>query len=99
MRIEVTLDTVSPTVVLHEPREMRSFDVVLTGNEGVRPAIEHAGIPRFEQHLWIPEKLIRELAGAEADEAWEADFAQLVEFAKSKGWYDEELAAIRGHVV
>ena len=41
---------------------------------------------------------VRRLAAGRVPDGWEADFAAMVGYAKSKGWLDESGEAIQAHV-
>jgi len=41
---------------------------------------------------------VRRLADGKVSDGWEADFAAMLEYAKSKGWIDEQGEAIQAHV-
>jgi hypothetical protein len=99
MIVEVDLRTQPAAARLVEPDDFGAFKLVLLDNgpsAGARLA--EAGIPMLEEHAWVPLDLVRELAGDAASAEWEGSFAAMVEFARGRGWLDEELAAIRAHV-
>lgn len=41
---------------------------------------------------------VRRLAAGRVPDGWEEDFAAMVDYARSKGWYDEAHKAIQAHV-
>jgi hypothetical protein len=84
---------------LLEPDDFRAFKAVLL--EAGTPLAERlasAGIARVEEHVWVRIDALRELAGERATPAWEASLAGMIEFARSRGWVDDELGAVRAHV-
>jgi hypothetical protein len=94
--VEVRLGTGEPQVELLEPDVFTAFKVVLYGGG---PALaETPGVARVEEHAWIPIDRVRELAGAGATPEWEESFQGMLGYARSKGWVDDELDAVRAHV-
>ncbi len=84
---------------LLQPTEMKSLDIeVRPAAANVAGRVRELGLPRFEQHGWIPVSLLQQLAGEARTPAWDAELTKMVAFAKSRGWYDEELDAVRAHV-
>jgi len=61
-------------------------------------ALDAVGIARLEEHAWVRVGALRELAGSRATAEWEASLASMLDFARSRGWVDEEQDAVRGHV-
>lgn len=98
--MRLSLNTITGEMQLSSPSEMRSLDIELQpAEQNVSARVRELGLPRFEQHGWIPVALLQQLAGDTRTEAWDADLAKMVDYARSKGWYDEETAAVRAHVV
>lgn len=97
--MRVRIDVSAGSAELLDPEDMKAFDIELAGGSDVAAAARAAGLPRFEQHGWVPVALLRELAGEARTPEWDAQLDGLVGYARSKGWYDEEHAAVRGHVV
>lgn len=99
MIVEIDLSGEEPVARLLEADDFKGFKVVLR-QAGAPPAERLApfGIARFDEHAWVRVDALRGLAGASATAAWEESFAAMLEFARSRGWVDEELAAIRAHV-
>jgi hypothetical protein len=94
--VEIRLDTDTPEVELLEPDVFTAFKVVL---RDAGPSL--AGAPvvaRVDEHAWIRIEALRELAGESATPAWEESLAGMVAYARSKGWVDDELGAVRAHV-
>lgn len=100
MELEVDLRRVPVGARLLDPDDFKSFRVVLVDAAG--PSAEElapAGIARLDEHAWVRIDDLRRLAGDAATPAWEESFQSMLEFARSKGWVDDELGAVRGHVV
>ena len=99
MIVEVDLRTEPARARLLEPDDFKGFKlIVLDGGSTAAARLREVGIPRVEEHAWIPADVVRGLAGSAATKEWGESFAAMVEFARSRGWLDEELAAIRAHV-
>jgi hypothetical protein len=94
--VEIRAGTGEPEVELLEPDVFTAFKVVVRG-EGP-PLAETAVVARVDDHAWIRIDALRELAGDAATPAWEESLQGMLAFARSKGWVDEELAAVRAHV-
>ena len=84
-------------VRLIEPEELRSFKAVVVG----APSGPDwpAAVARHEEHVWIRVGVLEELAAAAgAGPEWKADFEGMVSHARTRGWVDDELEAVRAHV-
>jgi hypothetical protein len=99
MELEIDFRQSPPGIRLLEPGELRSFAVAVIESAGHPPAAWPEAVARREEHAWIRIDALRELAAPHVDAAWEPGFEQMLEFARSRGWVDEELRAVRGHVV
>jgi hypothetical protein len=49
-------------------------------------------------HVLIPVATLRRLAAGRVPEGWEADFAGMLEQARTQGWLDEQGEAVRAHL-
>lgn len=49
-------------------------------------------------HVLIPVATLRRLAAGRVPEGWEADFAGMLEHARTQGWLDEQGEAVRAHL-
>ena len=95
--MELSLGTESARLV--DPEDMTGFAVVVEG--ATKPGAEAlaAGvIVGLGNHAWVRTDALRWLAGPAATPAWEDPFAAMLDFARSRGWVDDELGAVRGHV-
>lgn len=50
------------------------------------------------EHMWIRIDIVRRLALYSTPQGWDADFAAMVDYARSKGWLDATGERIRAHV-
>ncbi len=99
MDVELDLRGPSPTARLLNADDLKSFAVVLLEDE--QPpgeVLAPLGVARFDEHAWIAITELERLAGNAATLEWKAAFATMLEFARSKGWVDDDLGAVRGHV-
>ena len=51
-----------------------------------------------EKHLWLCNELIRELAPDVKDNKWETSFAEMLDYATSKDWTENNGTLIRAHI-
>jgi hypothetical protein len=78
-------------IVLFEPKNFKQFSVrIKSANSPDSLRIEGA-------HVWVPIERIKALAPAD-DPEWSVKFDQMVGFARSKGWVNDDLASVRGHL-
>ena len=98
MELEINFLQTPARVRLLDPEELRSFAVAVvdssTRDEGDWPE----AVARHEEHVWVRIQAIRELAKPQVDAGWDAGFEKVIEFARSRGWVDDEAGAVRGHV-
>jgi hypothetical protein len=95
--VELSLGRRSARLV--DPEDMTSFAVVVEGEAGPgAEALAAGGIVGLGTHAWARTDALRRLAGPLATPAWEDSFAAMLAFARSRGWVDDELGAVRGHV-
>jgi flavin reductase (DIM6/NTAB) family NADH-FMN oxidoreductase RutF len=98
VKLEVDLRVEPPVARLLEPDVFDDLRVILVGaGPPLAPALAVAGVARVEEHAWLALQTLRDLAGAAATPAWEGALRGMVEFARSRGWYDAELDAVRAH--
>ena len=51
-----------------------------------------------EKHLWLCNELVRELAPGANYENWEKGFTEMIDYATSKGWTENNGTLIRAHI-
>lgn len=88
-------------IELTEAADFTAFDIqaVDPSAEAVLGVLDAEGRPAPESdHVFVTIEAIRRLAGAEVDDAWEAEFVAMLAYAGSKGWLDEEQTAIKAHI-
>jgi hypothetical protein len=95
--VELSLDTHSARLV--DPEDLTSFAVVLDGDEDPSPeALAAGGVLGLGDHAWVRTEALRRLAGPVATPEWEDAFAAMLDYARTRGWVDDEHGAVRGHV-
>jgi hypothetical protein len=95
--VELSLGADSARLV--DPEDLTSFAVVLEGDGDPGPeALAAGGVLGFGDHAWVRTEALRRLAGPIATLEWEAAFAAMLEYARTRGWVDDEHGAVRGHV-
>ena len=84
---------------LVDPEDLTSFAVVLEGDGDPSPkALAAGGVLGFGDHAWVRTDALRRLAGPLATPEWEDGFARMLDYARTRGWVDDEHGAVRGHV-
>ena len=99
MIIHADLD--AATVTLVDPADFRGFHVAVAGGstDDDRLATVLAPHGRLDgEHAWITTDAVVALAGATADDEWQAGFDGMVAYARDKGFLDESGTAIRAHL-
>jgi hypothetical protein len=100
MELEIDLRRAPAGVRLVDPDDFGSFRVLLVdGACPLEDVLEPAGIARVDEHAWVRIDALRDLAGPHATPDWESSLGAMLEFARTRGWVDDELGAVRGHVV
>ena len=99
MVVEIDPRGATPHARLRDPDDFGSFKVTMVDESApTSEALAAIGVAKLEEHAWIGIEALRSLAGSHATQEWEASFQSMLDFARSRGWVDEELAAVRGHV-
>ena len=84
---------------LLSPDDLSGFVVVLEGDEDPGPeALAAGGVLGFGDHAWVRTDALRRLAGAIATPECEERFATMLDYARTRGWVDDDQGAVRGHV-
>jgi hypothetical protein len=97
--VELDLRGAEAVARLVDPDDFKAFKVVVKGDTPALAArVAALGVPRLDEHAWVSIDALRNLAGEAATPAWEESLTAMIDYARSKGWVDDELGAIRGHV-
>jgi hypothetical protein len=99
--IDIDLTGGSPTVQLVEPEDCKRFHLAVRGGDlealgAALPADVGRLLPSGDALIDIA--AVRRLAAGRVPDGWEADFAAMVGYAKTKGWLDESGEAIQAHI-
>jgi len=98
MELEIDFNQTPPRVRLLDPEELRSFAVAVVDDSARNETAWPDAVARHEEHVWVRIDAIRDLAAPQVGAEWEQGFEKVLEFARSRGWVDEEAGAVRGHV-
>jgi hypothetical protein len=84
---------------LLDAEDLTGFAVVLEGDDDPGPeALADGGVLGFGDHAWVRTDALRRLAGPAATPEWEHGLAAMFDYARTRGWVDDEQGAVRGHV-
>ena len=82
-----------------DSEDLSGFVVVLEGDEDPgAEALAAGGVLGLGDHVWVLTYALRRLAGPAATPEWENGFAAMRDYARTRGWVDDEHGAVRGHV-
>jgi hypothetical protein len=98
MELEINFLQSPAQARLLDPDELRSFAVAVIDTHVRDEAEWPDAVARHEEHVWVRIDALRALAEPQVDAGWEAGFEQVLAYARSRGWVDDELQAVRGHV-
>jgi hypothetical protein len=51
-----------------------------------------------DDHVWVDVEVVRRLALLCTTEAWDDEFAAMVDYARTRGWLDDGGTRIRAHI-
>jgi hypothetical protein len=83
-------------VVLEQPDDMTAFKVVIHGGDPT--ALAGVGRMAGRDNAWIHFDAVRRLASGNGSATWEQDFSGMIDFARKRGWIDDERQEIQAHV-
>jgi hypothetical protein len=100
MYIHVDTTIVPPTARLADQDNFRAFAIMVAGTSDRLPAVAEAltGLGELDAegtHAMLDAAAVRRLADGGAE--WTAGFDAMVEYARSKGWTDEQ-GRVRAHL-
>lgn len=102
MFVQVDLRSTPPIVSLEEPADTQQFHVAVVGGSAaglVYGALVDAAAGRLEgEDAWIGVDAVRRMVSGRVGPKWDGDFAAMLDYARTKGWFDEAGHAIRAHV-
>jgi hypothetical protein len=99
----VAVDLASGAVTLESADDCGRFHVVARGDGGIErldAALRDSNVGRVDgDGAFIAVDAVRRLAATgHVGDAWDSDFAAMVDYARTKGWLDDAGAAIRAHI-
>jgi hypothetical protein len=102
MYIHVDTSAVPPIARLTDRDNFRAFAIVVDGTNDRLPAVADAladlGVVDPDgEHAMLDAVAVHRLAGASTGDAWSAEFDNMVEYARSKGWTDDH-GRVRAHL-
>lgn len=102
MIIDIDLTGDHAVTQLLEPEDCKRFHVAVRGGDlealgAVLPAHDLGQVLPSGDAL-IEVEAVQRLADGCVPDGWEKDFAAMVDYARSKGWYDEDHTAIQAHI-
>ena len=99
MIVEIDLRGERAEARLVDAEDFKSFKVVLRdAKPSLGERLAPVGVARVDEHAWVRVEALRRLAGPGATPAWEESLASMLEFARSRGWVDDETDSVRAHV-
>lgn len=86
-------------ITLREPTTFNRLDVLVDPQspEQLTQSIARIGHREGEQHVWISPSVLRYLSGHAGDPEWEQGFAAMLDFARRKGWTNDD-GNVRAHL-
>ena len=102
MIIDIDLTGEAASTRLLEPEDCKRFHIAVRGGDlealgAILPAHDLGQVLPSGDAL-IEVAAVRRLAAGRVPDGWQEDFAAMVEYAKSKGWFDADHEAIQAHV-
>jgi hypothetical protein len=83
-------------VELERPEDLEGFKVVVHGNDAT--ALAEVGRLIGRDNAWIHMDAVRRLASGHVGPGWEGEFQGMIEFARTRGWIDDDRREIQAHV-
>lgn len=86
---------------LDDPDNFRAFKVTSPKNmdaAALTRALGTLGRLADNDHAWIDEAALRQLANRPTDKAWHDNATAMIAYARKSGWIDAATGAIRAHI-
>jgi hypothetical protein len=103
--VYILIDLAIDRVELAEPDDTHHFHVAVahgTSDLETEAVIERAGIgrldPNDDDHVWIEQGTVRELASGRVPGNWEEHFEKMLANGEKHGFYDPATQEIKAHV-
>jgi hypothetical protein len=106
MYVQIDLAPYPPVVTLEDPDNTKQFHLSIinaTSRDAdwglVFGAMVDAAAGRLEgDDAYITVDAVRRMAEGRVSETWNEDFEAMLDYAKTKGWLDEQGIAIKAHI-
>ncbi len=100
MRISVQISANEITLI--EPNVFNSFDLIAdpadASEADVAAALGPVGSPAGDDHVWISVDEVQRLAGSAVTSEWESNFENMLAYAASMEWTNEDQTMIKAHI-
>jgi hypothetical protein len=100
--IDIDLTGEQATVELLEPEDCKRFHVAVRGADrealGAVLSAHDLGQVLPSGDAMIDIDAVRRLAHGQVPDGWDEDFAAMINYARGKGWLDEQGEAIQAHI-
>ena len=98
MFIKITADANETTI--HEAETLTAFEIRATdGNASqAATAIGTGACVADDQHIWVPINWILDNVGEQVTQEWKLGFLEMVDYAKTKDWVNEEETHLQAHI-
>jgi hypothetical protein len=85
---------------IHEAETLTAFEIRTTELNASNAAsiIGNGAYVGDEEHVWVPINWILNNAVEQASEKWNTEFRDMVDYAKTKGWVNEEATHLQAHI-
>ena len=100
----ILIDLKITDVELAEPGDTKRFHVAILGQDDAKvdEVLAARGFGRLDpdddDHVWIEQGVVRELAEGRVHGRWAEEFDHLLASAAKHGWYDPATEEIKAHV-
>ncbi len=100
MRIFVKVTTAEVSLI--DPNVFNSFDLAAEPSDATEAAIAAAlgdtGSAAGDDHVWIAVDEVQRLAGQAVTTEWESNFEQMLAYAASMEWTNDDQSMIKAHI-
>jgi hypothetical protein len=103
MYVRVDLTEEPTAVTLEEPDDCKRFHVAVVGpldTAAVDAALRESEVGRLadEEHALVEIAAVQRLATGRVGPTWDQDFGAMLDYARGKGWVDEDERSVLGHL-
>ncbi|MEG3587163.1 MAG: hypothetical protein VX353_07730 [Actinomycetota bacterium] len=85
---------------IHEAEALTAFEIrAIDGNAAkAATAIGNGAYVADDQHVWVPINWILDNVGEQVAQEWKTGFLNMVDYAKTKDWVNEEETHLQAHI-